>query len=137
MDEIIKVNGLKKYFNEVKAVDDISFSIEKGELFGFLGVNGAGKSTTINMLCTLLKPTAGEAWINGLKLGEENEEIKKHIGIVYQNNCLDKRLTVKENLMIRGSLFENDKKVLLRNLDFVCEILELSDILRRLKEGDQ
>lgn len=131
MDEIIKVNGLKKYFNEVKAVDDISFSIEKGELFGFLGVNGAGKSTTINMLCTLLKPTAGEAWINGLKLGEENEEIKKHIGIVYQNNCLDKRLTVKENLMIRGSLFENDKKVLLRNLDFVCEILELSDILKR------
>ena len=131
MAEIIKVNGLKKYFNEIKAVDDVSFSIEKGELFGFLGVNGAGKSTTINMLCTLSKPTAGEVWINGLKLGEKNEEIKKHIGIVYQNNCLDKRLTVKENLMIRGSLFENDKKVLLRNLDYVCEILELKDILKR------
>ena len=131
MGEIIKVSGLKKYFNDIKAVDDISFSLEKGELFGFLGVNGAGKSTTINMLCTLLKPSAGEVWINGLKLGEKNEEIKKHIGIVYQNNCLDKRLTVKENLMIRGSLFENDKKVLKRNLDYVCEILELGDILKR------
>lgn len=131
MSEIIKVSGLKKYFGEIKAVDDVSFSIEKGELFGFLGVNGAGKSTTINMLCTLSRPTAGEVWINGLKLGEEDEEIKKHIGIVYQNNCLDKRLTVKENLMIRGSLFENDKKVLRKNLDYVCEILELGDILKR------
>lgn len=131
MAEIIKVSGLKKYFHDVKAVDDISFSIEKGELFGFLGVNGAGKSTTINMLCTLSKPTAGEAWIHGLKLGENNEEIKKHIGIVYQNNCLDKRLTVKENLMIRGSMYENNKKVLLKNLNYVCEILELSDILKR------
>lgn len=131
MEEIIKVSGLKKYFGDIKAVDDIHFSIAKGELFGFLGVNGAGKSTTINMLCTLSKPTAGEAWISGLKLGEENEEIKKHIGIVYQNNCLDKRLTVKENLLIRGSLFEKDKKVLLKNLDYVCEILELTDILKR------
>ena len=131
MEEIIKVSGLKKYFGDIKAVDDIHFSIAKGELFGFLGVSGAGKSTTINMLCTLSKPTAGEAWISGLKLGEENEEIKKHIGIVYQNNCLDKRLTVKENLLIRGSLFEKDKKVLLKNLDYVCEILELTDILKR------
>lgn len=131
MSEIIKVSGLKKYFGEIRAVDDVSFSIEKGELFGFLGVNGAGKSTTINMLCTLSRPTAGEVWINGLKLGEKDEEIKKHIGIVYQNNCLDKRLTVKENLMIRGSLFENDKRVLRKNLDYVCEILELGDILKR------
>lgn len=131
MSEIIKVSGLKKYFGEIRAVDDVSFSIEKGELFGFLGVNGAGKSTTINMLCTLSRPTDGEVWINGLKLGEKDEEIKKHIGIVYQNNCLDKRLTVKENLMIRGSLFENDKKVLRKNLDYVCEILELGDILKR------
>ena len=131
MSEIIKVSGLKKYFGEIRAVDDVSFSIEKGELFGFLGVNGAGKSTTINMLCTLSRPTDGEVWINGLKLGEKDEEIKKHIGIVYQNICLDKRLTVKENLMIRGSLFENDKKVLRKNLDYVCEILELGDILKR------
>lgn len=131
MEEIIKVSNLKKYFKEVKAVDDVSFSVEKGELFGFLGINGAGKSTTINMLCTLLKPTDGEVWMNGRKLGEENEEIKKHIGIVYQNNCLDKRLTVKENLLIRGSLYEKDKRRLQQNLEHVCEILELTEVLKR------
>lgn len=131
MEPIIEVKHLKKYYQEVKAVDDISFSVNKGELFGFLGVNGAGKSTTINMLCTLQKPTDGEAWVNGLVLGKDNEEIKRHIGIVYQNNCLDKRLTVKENLMIRGSLYETNKKTLRKNLDHVSEILELTDILNR------
>ena len=95
MDEIISVNGLKKYFKEVKAVDDISFSVEKGELFGFLGVNGAGKSTTINMLCTLFSPTAGDISICGYRLGKEDAEIRKRIGVVWQNNCLDERLTVK------------------------------------------
>ena len=104
MKEIVKVEHLKKYFKEVKAVDDISFSVEKGELFGFLGVNGAGKSTTINMLCTLFPPASGEVQICGYKLGQDNEEIKRHIGVVYQNNCLDKLLTVKENLLLRGSL---------------------------------
>ena len=103
METAIQVTHLKKYFQEIKAVDDISFSVPKGEFFGFLGINGAGKSTTINMLCTLLEPTAGEAWLNGLKIGKDNEKIKKHIGVVYQNNCLDNLLTVKENLMLRGS----------------------------------
>jgi len=106
MESIIRVEGLKKYFKEVKAVDDISFRVERGELFGFLGVNGAGKSTTINMLCTLLAPTAGEAEICGLKVGREDEEIRRRIGVVYQNNCLDERLTVKENLFVRGALYE-------------------------------
>ncbi len=131
MEEVIKVQHLKRYFKEVKAVDDISFAVEKGELFGFLGVNGAGKSTTINMLCTLLKPTDGEAWIQGFMLGKEDEEIKRHIGIVYQNNCLDRLLTVKENLMIRGSLYETDKRKLQKNLERVCEVLELTEILKR------
>ena len=67
MEEVIKVNHLKKYYQDVKAVDDISFSVERGEFFGFLGVNGAGKSTTINMLCTLQEPTEGQAWVNGLQ----------------------------------------------------------------------
>ena len=102
MEHIIKVAGLKKYFKEVKAVDDISFTVEKGELFGFLGVNGAGKSTTINMLCTLFPPTAGKVEICGLQIGREDEEIRRRIGVVYQNNCLDERLTVKENLFVRG-----------------------------------
>ena len=131
MEEAIKVKHLKKYYHEVKAVDDISFSVAKGEFFGFLGVNGAGKSTTINMLCTLQEPTEGEAWISGFQLGRENEDIKKHIGVVYQNNCLDKMLTVKENLLLRGSLYETDRYKLKQNLAYVTEILALGDLLKR------
>ncbi|MDE6434973.1 MAG: ABC transporter ATP-binding protein [Lachnospiraceae bacterium] len=131
MSEIITVEHLKKYYREVKAVDDISFAVEKGELFGFLGVNGAGKSTTINMLCTLLKPTEGKALINGMELGKEDEEIKTHIGIVYQNNCLDNLLTVQENLLLRGGLYEKDKEKLRHNLTRVTEILNLADVLKR------
>lgn len=81
---IIEVSHLKKYYKEVKAVDDISFSVKKGELFGFLGVNGAGKSTTINMLCTLFPPTDGSAVILGDRLGKDDEKIKHHIGVVYR-----------------------------------------------------
>ena len=131
MEAIIKVEGLKKYFKEVKAVDDISFGVEKGELFGFLGVNGAGKSTTINMLCTVFKPTAGNVEICGLKVGEEDEEIRRRIGVVYQNNCLDERLTVKENLFIRGALYEKNSSRLKENIFRICEILELDDVYNR------
>lgn len=131
MEASITVEHLKKYYKDVKAVDDISFSVEKGELFGFLGVNGAGKSTTINMLCTLQEPTGGKASIQGLELGKENEKIKGHIGVVYQNNCLDNLLTVKENLWMRGSLYEKDKHKLKKNLLRVTEILGLGDVLKR------
>ena len=110
-ETIIRVSHLKKYFKEVKAVDDISFEIKKGELFGFLGINGAGKSTTINMLCTLSAPTDGQAEICGQVLGKENEQIRKRIGVVYQNNCLDDRLSVKENLFVRGSFYEKSKSL--------------------------
>lgn len=131
MESIIKVEHLKKYYKDVKAVDDISFKVEKGELFGFLGVNGASKSTTINILCTIFEPTEGLVEVNGLKLGKDNEEIKRHIGVVYQTNCLDKRLTVRENLMLRGTLYETEKEKLTKNLDNVCEILELTDVIKR------
>lgn len=131
MDTVIRVEGLKKYFGEVKAVDDISFTVEKGELFGFLGVNGAGKSTTINMLCTLLAPTAGRMEVCGFTAGKEDADIRKRIGVVYQNNCLDNRLTVKENLFVRGALYEKDNKKLARNIDRVCSILELEDVYGR------
>lgn len=130
-EQIITVEHLKKYFKDVKAVDDISFSVEKGELFGFLGVNGAGKSTTINMLCTLFGPTEGSARINGFDIGKDNEKIKRCIGVVYQNNSLDKLLTVKENLMLRGSLYEENKKQREKNLEKVCAILALEDVIKR------
>lgn len=131
MSYIIEAEHLKKQFGDVKAVDDISFSVEKGELFGFLGVNGAGKSTTINMLCTMLEPTGGSARINGFILGEDNERIKKQIGIVFQNSCLDRLLTVKENLMLRGGLYERDKSRLKKSLANLSNILDLKDILGR------
>lgn len=131
MEQIIQVNGLKKYFGKVKAVDDISFSVERGELFGFLGVNGAGKSTTINMLCTLFRPTAGEIRIGGSVLGREDEAIRNKIGVVYQNNCLDDRLTVRENLLVRGSLYERDIRKLKESMEQVCERLRLEETLDR------
>ncbi len=131
MEPIIKVRNLKKYFKEVKAVDDIGFQVEKGQLYGFLGVNGAGKSTTINILCTLLSETEGEVTICGYSLGKENEKIRRKIGVVFQDNSLDNRLTVKENLIIRGSLYYKDTGVIKKNLDSVCDILEIGDLLGR------
>ncbi len=131
MGTVIKVEGLCKEFGDVKAVKGINFEVQKGELFGFLGVNGAGKSTTINMLCTVLKPTAGSAHICGMQLGKNDEEIRKKIGVVYQNNCLDERLTVKENLFIRGALYESNKKKLNENVARVCELLQLQEVYSR------
>lgn len=131
MESVIEVSHLKKYFKEVKAVDDISFTVKKGELFGFLGVNGAGKTTTIQMLTTLFPPTAGEVRICGLKLGEDNEKIKQHIGVVAQNNSLDKRLTIQENLLLRGGLYLDSKRQRKENLHRICHILDLTDVLKR------
>lgn len=130
-DTIIKVKNLEKYFGKVKAIDDISFQVGKGELFGFLGINGAGKSTIINMLCTVFRPTAGEIEVCGFRAGREDEQIRKKIGVVYQNNCLDDRLTVKENLFIRGALYEKNSKKLSQNISRLCEILELEDVYGR------
>ncbi len=128
MSEIIKVSNLKKYYKETKAVDDISFTVEKGELFGFLGVNGAGKTTTISMLCTMLEPTEGKAEIAGFRLGKEDDDIKKRIGVVYQDNCLDDILTVKQNLMLRGGLYEENTKKIKQRVEQLSEILDLKDI---------
>lgn len=131
MEHMIEVKGLKKYFREVKAVDDISFTVEKGELFGFLGINGAGKSTTINMLCTLFAPTAGEINICGCRLGKEDEKIRESIGVVWQDNCLDRRLTVKENLYVRGALYGFTGTGLKENVERVCDRLQLGEIYNR------
>lgn len=131
MEPIIVVKGLKKHFGEVEAVKGIDFQVEKGELFGFLGVNGAGKSTTINMLCTVLRPTEGQVKICGWELGKDDEEIRKSIGVVYQNNCLDDRLTVKENLLTHGALYEKNPRKLMEQVAHVCEVLELAEVYKR------
>lgn len=131
MEDIIKVNKLTKHFGEVKAVDDISFTVKRGELFGYLGVNGAGKSTTINMLCTLYAPDGGEVEICGNKLGKDNNAIRSKLGVVFQNNTMDALLTVKQNLLSRAYLYEKDINIVKKNLDMVCDTLDIGSILDR------
>lgn len=130
-EKAIEVNGLTKCFGSAKAVDGISFSVEKGEFFGFLGVNGAGKSTTINMLSTLITATSGSASVCGLEIGKHDSEIRRRIGIVYQGNCLDEMLTVRENLMLRGAIYGESHSECLRSFDRVCDILSLGDVTER------
>ena len=131
MEDIIQVNHLKKYFKEIKAVDDISFCVKKGQLYGFLGVNGAGKSTTINILCTLLEGTEGEVTVCGHKLGKDDKEIRRKIGVVFQDNTLDNLLTIKENLLTRASLYDSNNKSLHENLNYVCDVLDIGDLMKR------
>lgn len=128
---IIEAKNLKKYYGNVKAVDDISFTVEEGELFGFLGVNGAGKSTTINMLATLFPPTYGEVSVCGYSLGKDNDFIRRSIGIVWQQNALDDFLTIEENLLCRGYLYEKQASKNKQNLQKVTKLLNLEDVLHR------
>lgn len=129
MDEnIIEVRELTKLYGTHKAVDGISFTAKRGGFFGFLGVNGAGKSTTINMLSTLIAPTDGSARVCGFELGRQDEEIRRRIGIVYQNNCLDDMLTVRENLMLRATIYGETRAKCLESFERVSGILSLEDV---------
>ena len=129
--KIIEVANLTKKYKEHTAVDGISFEVEEGELFAFLGKNGAGKSTTINMLTTVLEKTDGQAFIAGHELGREDDEIRKINGIVFQNSVLDKVLTVKENLLTRGSYYGLSTKEVLKRLEPFSEKFEMKDIWDR------
>ena len=102
---VIIVKDLTKTFGAVTAVNNISFEVEGNSIFGFLGPNGAGKTTTINILCTLLSPTSGAALIDGLDCTRESSEVRKKIGIVFQDNTLDKELTAYENLLFHSYLY--------------------------------
>ena len=110
MNKIIEVNQLSKAFGDVKAINEISFYVEEGSLFSFLGTNGAGKSTTISILLTLLKQDKGTIHVSGYTVGKHDDQIRKEIGIVFQDSLLDPLLTVKENLHIRGSFYDMSKK---------------------------
>lgn len=109
MNDVIKVSSLKKSFGKVKAVKGIDFTVKEGSLFAFLGPNGAGKSTTIDILCTLSQYDDGKVTIAGYDLDSEADQIRKSIGVVFQDNLLDKKLTVKENLMIRSGFYYKSK----------------------------
>jgi ABC-2 type transport system ATP-binding protein len=99
------VRGLAKQYDEVEAVNGIDFEVEPGEIFGFLGPNGAGKSTTISMLCTLVRPTAGEARVAGHDVLRERNEVRRHIGLVFQDSTLDGYLTAEQNLRFHAELY--------------------------------
>lgn len=132
--DAIKVENLRKKYKDREAVKGISFSVAEGELFAFLGENGAGKSTTIGMLSTTLEKTSGEARIFGHALGKEDAAIREHIGIVFQGSVLDRKLTVEENLMTRGSFYGYTKKEVRTRLQKFWEVFELNDIWKQRYE---
>ena len=128
---IIEVSDLVKDYKDVKAVKSIGFSVEEGSFFAFLGVNGAGKSTTINILCTVIEKTAGTVRIGGYDLDTDRNKIKGLIGIVFQNSVLDKQLTVRENLISRAAYYGLGKKEIKARIEELKEIFELDEIMNR------
>jgi ABC-2 type transport system ATP-binding protein len=123
----IEVKNLYKRYPHVTAVCNISFDVEKGEIFGFLGPNGAGKSTTVNMLCSLIKPTNGKITINGMDPFKTQSEVRKKIGIVFQEQILDRNLTVYENLYLHSKLYGVPKKVFLNRLQETLKFLDIEE----------
>lgn len=128
---IIEIKHLKKSFKDVKAVNDISFKVKTGELFAFLGVNGAGKSTTISIICGQLEKDAGKIKIIGENPEKNMDKIKSQIGVVFQNSLLDKPLTVYDNLQNRASLYGILGKDFENRLQELSELLDLKDLLKR------
>lgn len=129
--KMIEVTNLVKNYKDVKAVRDISFDVEEGSFFAFLGVNGAGKSTTINVLCTVIEKTSGSVRIGGYDLDADRNKIKELIGIVFQNSVLDKQLTVRENLASRAAYYGLGKQEIKARLSELTEIFDLSEIMDR------
>ena len=131
MGNVIEIQHLYKSFGEVKAVQDLSFRVKEGELFAFLGVNGAGKSTTINILCGQLRKDNGSVKINGFEPTENPEKVKRALGVVFQNSVLDKALTVYENLESRAALYGIHGRAFKDRLQELSGMLGFGDLLRR------
>lgn len=129
--DIIQIEHLKKYFGEVKAVNNLSFRVRKGELFAFLGVNGAGKSTTISIICGQLRADSGTVQIKGIDAEKAGEQTKRLLGVVFQDSVLDKPLTVKENLKSRAALYGITGRAFEERLKELLELLEFGDYLNR------
>jgi ABC-2 type transport system ATP-binding protein len=126
-ETIIKVADLVRRFNGFTAVDSISFEIARGEIFGFLGPNGAGKTTTINILCTLLRPTSGQVRVAGYDVIHESNQVRRQIGIVFQDPSLDDRLTAEDNLKFHGYLYNMRRKEIEERIPEVLSLVELYD----------
>lgn len=131
MEHIIDIKNLHKSFGDVKAVNDLSFHVKKGELFAFLGVNGAGKSTTISIMCGSLRKDSGEVIIDGKNIETDQMQINKELGVVFQNSVLDGSLSVLDNLYTRASLygiFGEDAK---KRVTELSKLLDFENILNR------
>lgn len=124
---IIQVNNLSKQFKSLVAVDNISFTVNEGEVFGFLGPNGAGKTTTINILCTLLSATGGVTSIAGYDCAKNPDEVRAAIGIIFQDTTLDTGLTAYENLKFHAYLYNLDRALTERRIDEMLEVVQLAD----------
>lgn len=131
MQNIIEINNLDKSFQDVHAVNDLSLRVKEGELFAFLGVNGAGKSTTISIMCGMLAKDGGKIFIDGKDVDKDMREITKELGVVFQNTVLDAKLSVKDNLTSRAALYGITGKEAKQRIAHLTELLEFKDILNR------
>lgn len=131
MKDIIKIDHLSKSYGEVKAVQDLSFRVKEGELFAFLGVNGAGKSTTINIMCGQLSKDSGSVEIDGADLAHDLNRIKSILGVVFQSSVLDSALSVYDNLHSRAALYGITGMTFKERLSELTKLLGLEDILKR------
>ena len=127
----IEIKNLKKYYGEVKAVDDVSFSVKQGEFFAFLGVNGAGKSTTISVLCGRQKRDGGEVLVEGKETDSCGEESRRAIGVVFQSSALDSPLTAGDNLRFRAALYGITGQAYRNRLEELVSLFDLAPLLKR------
>lgn len=131
MEHIIEIEHLCKSFGDIKAVQDLSFVVKRGELFAFLGVNGAGKSTTISMLCGQLKKDSGTISVCGNDVEQNFDKISKKIGVVFQNSALDTPLSVYDNLRSRAALYGITGKEFSEKLNELSRLLDFADLINR------
>ena len=124
---IIEVDGLAKHFGEIEAVKGVTFGVEPGEIFGFLGPNGAGKTTTINMLCTLVHPSAGSARVNGFDVLRERSEVRRSIGLVFQQTTLDEYLSAEQNLRFHAYAYGIPGALREQRMTELLNIVDLAD----------
>ena len=124
---MIEVDGLAKRFGAIEAVKGVSFDVKPGEIFGFLGPNGAGKTTTINMLCTLVHPTSGTARVNGSDVIRERSEVRRSIGLVFQQTTLDEYLSADQNLRFHGYAYAIPAELRERRMTELMEMVDLAD----------
>lgn len=131
MNNIIEISNLCKSYDEIKAVSNLSFCVKEGELFAFLGVNGAGKSTTINIISGQLRKDSGLVFVDGKNIEDDSELVKREIGVVFQNSVLDKDLSVYDNLKSRAALYGIFGVELDKRINELAKILEFTDLLKR------